>query len=140
MNRRLPDPWLAPSSERRSLGRLVSGQVLGGSVLGGLVLGGLVLGGLVLAACSAEDADPVDLDRIETTQDPVTSGNPVTSGDREAADDNAESRRLAQQHAEQQCIDDPAATEGVIRIVDPETDEVVAEVIVDCVDVRASGE
>lgn len=93
---------------------------------------------VVLAACSGEDATPVDLDSSTTTQHgsgPTSEGGEGSS--LPAYDQNAESRQMAVDFAEQQCLDDPEADEGIIRIVDPRTDQVVGEVIVDCVDVRA---
>ncbi len=56
----------------------------------------------------------------------------------DAEDPNAEERDRVRQLAEQQCLDDPAKTEGVIRIVDPQTDQVVSEFVVDCAEVRAA--
>ena len=44
---------------------------------------------------------------------------------------------MAIDFAEQQCFDDPEAEEGVIRIVEPESEEVVGEVVVDCEEVRS---
>lgn len=52
-------------------------------------------------------------------------------------DPNAEAREQIRQLAEQQCLDDPTKTEGVIRIVEPDTEQVVGEMIVDCAEVRA---
>jgi hypothetical protein len=39
--------------------------------------------------------------------------------------------------AEQQCLDDPDLAEGYVRAVSPDTDEVMAELSVDCPEVRA---
>ncbi len=39
--------------------------------------------------------------------------------------------------AEQQCLDDPDLAEGYVRAVSPDTDEVMAELSVDCAEVRA---
>lgn len=41
-----------------------------------------------------------------------------------------------EEYARQQCLDDPSLGEGVVRIIEPETDTVVAEVVIDCDDVR----
>lgn len=84
---------------------------------------------LAFGACSSEDATPVDLDPADQ---PATSVSPATSSD----DQNDAAREQAREYATQQCLDDPEATEGVIRIVDPDTDEVAATVTVDCAEVR----
>jgi len=41
--------------------------------------------------------------------------------------------------AAQQCLDDPDLAEGYVRAVSPDTDEVLAEIAVDCADIRAGG-
>ena len=46
----------------------------------------------------------------------------------------------ARAYAEEQCRNDPAAERGVVRIVDPSTQRVVGEVIVDCDEVRSTPE
>jgi hypothetical protein len=98
-------------------------------------------------ACASEEADPVDLDGSgrpassapsPQTPTPQTPGAPGPLGTQSSADRNAESRQMARQYAEQQCLDDPDATEGIIRIVDPTTDQVVASVVVDCDEVRGA--
>lgn len=81
---------------------------------------------LLLMSCGGEDATPIDLDATTSTVGPLIDDDP-----------NAESRQLVQDLAEQQCLDDPAKVEGVIRIVDPDTDEVVGEFLADCAEVRA---
>lgn len=98
------------------------------------------------AACTGENAEPVDLDGspTSTTVGGAPSGTSIPSpgssrptGSLAPEDQNAESRRLARHHAEQQCFDDPTAAQGIIRIVDPATDQVVSSVVVDCDEVRA---
>ncbi len=88
----------------------------------------------VLIGCSGEDATPIDLD--QTTTLTSTSSLATLTPEQE----NAESRSLAEKLATQQCLDDPEAEQGLIRIVDPETDLIVAEIAVDCADVRRSAE
>ena len=39
--------------------------------------------------------------------------------------------------AAQQCLDDPDLAEGYVRAVSSDTDEVLAEISVDCADIRA---
>lgn len=96
------------------------------------VLAGLVL----LAGCSGEATTPIDLGSSTTV-----TGVPATADHGQVAPDedlNAESRQMAIDFAEQQCFDDPEAEQGVIRIVEPETEQVVGEVVVDCEEVRSS--
>lgn len=81
-----------------------------------------------LSGCSGETADPIDL-RATTS---VVESVPLPEND-----PNAEARQQVEDLAEQQCLDDPTADEGVIRIVEPESNEVVGEVIVDCDEVRS---
>lgn len=81
----------------------------------------------VLSACSEEEATPVDLTPGATTTTTLPPGaTPHAIGD------NPQARF----HAEQQCRDDPEQGEGVVRIVDPATDAVLGEVVVDCDEVR----
>lgn len=97
-----------------------------GSTLTCLVVGGL----LSLPACLGEDATPVDLGGLA----PTTASTSVPA----AVDDtNSASSELARRYAEQQCFDDPTATEGVIEIVHPDTKQVVARIEADCAEVRA---
>lgn len=102
-----------------------------------IVGGTLVLG--VIVGCSSEDAAPVDLDETSVSSPIAESGGSDTPGDVPPSDDptNAASSALARRYAEQQCFDDPDAEEGVIEIVHPESNSVVARIVADCADVRA---
>ncbi len=91
---------------------------------------GLLLASALLMACTGEASTPIDL-RATTTSAPPVTGVPLLDDD-----PNAEAREQIRQLAEQQCLDDPTKTEGVVRIVEPETEQVVGELIVDCAEVR----
>ncbi len=93
---------------------------------------------LLAGACTGETATPVDLDADPTTTS--TSGAAPGDDDATTDDPNAGERERVRQLAEQQCLDDPDKVEGVIRIVDPVTDQVVSEIVVDCAVVRAARE
>lgn len=90
----------------------------------------------LLPACSGEDATPVDLDDLSPSSSvPEEAGEaPDSAGD----ETNAASRELARRYAEQQCFDDLDAEVGVIEIVHPDTDQVVARIEVDCEEVRSA--
>ncbi len=79
-----------------------------------------------VVACSEQDTVPLDLDGTIPLVDPPAHSD---AG-------NEEAREQGQQLAEQQCLDDPQLAEGVVKIVQPETDFVVAEIVVDCSEVR----
>lgn len=83
-----------------------------------------VLGGL--AACSGEEARPIDL------QGPTSSSSTSLVATPHAVGENPQARF----HAERQCREDPELDQGVIRIVDPASDAVVGEVVVECAAVR----
>lgn len=79
---------------------------------------------LSLCACTDEVPEPIDLDGTTSTTEI------------DLADPNAGERERMQELARQQCLDDPDRVEGVVRLVDPETDQAVAEVVVRCDEVR----
>lgn len=110
---------------------------VGGGTFGHVLVrtAGLMIAIGVLSACSGEASTPIDLRATTTTEGPPISGVPLPEDD-----PNAEAREQVRQLAEQQCLDDPSKTEGVIRIVEPETEEIVGELIVDCAEVRAANE
>ncbi|MDA3039619.1 MAG: hypothetical protein O3C27_08835 [Actinomycetota bacterium] len=93
------------------------------------VLPPVLLALLAVAACTGEEATPVDLD-----QGPSSSSAPPTAS---SEDQNEAARAQALAYATQQCFDDADASEGIIQIVDPETDQVVGTVTVDCAEARA---
>ena len=89
--------------------------------------------------CSEEDATPLDLGTGGSSATTATAGGagPEAASDvptPHAVGENPQARA----HAEQQCLDDIELAQGVIRIVDPATDTVVGEVIVECTEVRGS--
>lgn len=84
------------------------------------------------AACSGEEAQPIDLRGSTATSS--TSSSVVATP--HAVGENPQARF----YAEEQCRKDPEKEQGVIRIVDPATDKVVGEVIVDCAEVRLEAE
>lgn len=81
---------------------------------------------LASVGCTGADTVPLDLDGTV----PLVEA-PSTTGDINAAA-RAEGRRLA----EQQCLDNPELSEGVVQIAEPDSSVVVAEIIVDCSEVR----
>jgi hypothetical protein len=86
----------------------------------------VLLVGLGAAACTEQDTVPLDLDGTVPLVEPPAHSD---SGNEEA---QAEGQRLARQ----QCLEDPSLEEGVVQIVQPETDFVVAEIVVNCSEVR----
>lgn len=81
----------------------------------------LIVSLIVMAACTGEEAVPLD--------EPTTTTSPGAH----ALEPNDEMQRLA----EQQCLDDPQLLQGEVRAVDPANpDQVLATVIVDCAEVR----
>ncbi len=86
------------------------------------------------AACTGETAVPIDLNS-------TTVPNVEPSTIPEALDPenpNEDQNRVAVAYAEQQCLEDPELEEGYVRIVVPETEEIVGEITVDCEQVRAA--
>ncbi len=80
----------------------------------------------MLLGCTGEEPIPVDL----------TETVPATTLAPDPDDPNAAERQRMEDLAAQQCLDDPELDEGVTRLVDPETNEAVAEVTIDCTTVR----
>ncbi len=85
-----------------------------------------VMTSALMLGCTGEEPIPVNLD--ETV--------PATTLAPDPDDLNAAERERMEDLATQQCLDDPQLMEGVTRLVDPETNEAVAEVTVDCATVR----
>lgn len=83
---------------------------------------------IALAGCSEDEARPIDLGTPDSA--------PTTSPDGPATPHAIGENPQARAYAEQQCRDDPDQDQGVIRIVDPATDEVLGEVAVDCDELR----
>ena len=117
---------MSKSADNLAVVRTLVGRSM--RVSGSLAISTLAMTAL-LASCTNDAATPIDL---SSTSAPPTSGVPLPDDD-----PNADSRQMAIDFAEQQCVDDPAKDEGIIRIVDPETEEVVGEVIADCAEVRS---
>lgn len=78
------------------------------------------------AACSAEEAVPIDPANPPTTEVDLTD---VTH--------QIEPTEQMRDVASQQCLDDPGLDEGYVRAVDPDTEAVLSEWSVDCAEVRA---
>lgn len=96
--------------------------------IGRAIAGLLAVAAVVIAGgCSGEEAVPID------PANPPTTGVDLT--DVTHSIDPTEDMRDA---AEQQCLDQPELAEGYIRAVDPEDGRVLAEVTVDCDEVRAA--
>jgi hypothetical protein len=77
-----------------------------------------------LVSCTGEEPQKIDLNATipPTTTDP--------------GDPNSAQRAEMQRLAEQQCIDDPSKEVGTVRIIDPENNEQVSELVVQCSEVR----
>ena len=88
---------------------------------------------LVGTGCTGEVATPIDLNSTTTSLD--VAGLAVSS---DAT--NAASNQMVLDLARQQCFDDLEAAEGIIRIGDPRTDQVVNEVVIDCTEARAAAD
>lgn len=102
-----------------------------------LVIAVVTLG---VAACSSEEAEPVDLYATVTTATTEAGGNPhgmIDPVGPEGDDVNAETRQMVVDHATAQCLEDPDLAEGIVRMVDPETNEVANELRLNCAEVRA---
>lgn len=110
------DPW------RRYRGPMRSGRPV--HPLAGLLVCGLLV--LAVSGCTGEEAVPIDPANPPTTAPDLTD---VTH----AIEPTDEMREAASR----QCLDDPDLAEGYVRAVDPQTEAVLAELTVDCVDVRA---
>ena len=82
---------------------------------------------LALVGCTGEDAVPID-----PANPPVLDDEGDLTDVTHLVEPTAQMRELA----EQQCHDDPALGQGVVQAVDPQTDEVVSEITVDCSELR----
>ena len=82
-----------------------------------------VVGGLVLLSACSGGSDGAGDEPLSDLLPDVTHFLEPTEQMRDAA--------------EQQCLDDPDLAEGYVRAVSPDTDEVMAELSVDCTEVRA---
>ncbi len=90
---------------------------------------------VVLAtACTGETAVPIDLN---STSVPTVASSTIPEG-LDLANPNESQNRVAIGYAEQQCLDDPELVEGYVRIVVPDTEEIVGEITVDCEQVRSA--
>lgn len=95
----------------------------------GRALGGVLIGLSVLAAgCSGEEAVPID-----------PANPPTTAVDLTDVTHQIEPTEQMREAAEQQCLDDASLVQGYVRAVDPETEEILAELSVDCAEVRSDG-
>jgi len=83
---------------------------------------------IVGVACSGEEAIPID-----------PANPPTTAVDLTDVTHQIEPTAQMQDAAEQQCLDDPTLAEGYVRAVEPETEEILAELTVDCAEVRDQG-
>ncbi len=85
--------------------------------------------GLLAAGCVDEQAVPIDPANPPTTPSPDVADMPDVSHPLQPTDQMKELAR-------QQCIDDPDLVEGYVSAVDPETDDIVVDYAVQCVEVR----
>ncbi len=112
---RWPIPWSAMASPpHSSRGRALVALVAALTVLG--------------VACSGEEAIPID-----------PANPPTTAVDLTDVTHQIEPTEQMRDAAEQQCLDDATLAEGYVRAVEPDTEEILAEVTVDCVEVRGQG-
>ncbi|MEM9562983.1 MAG: hypothetical protein AAGA93_10215 [Actinomycetota bacterium] len=88
----------------------------------------LVVVSWLLAACTGEEAIPIDPANPPTTVPDLTG---VTHA--------IEPTEQMRAEAERQCADDPDLVDGYVRAVDPDTDQVLSELTVDCAEVRGDG-
>jgi hypothetical protein len=91
-----------------------------------------------LAACSSEEATPVELSTSTSTTAAADPGTGSTDGTLPPTPHAVGENPQARAYAEQQCLDDPSLEQGTIRIVDPTTQTVVGEVVVACDEVRSA--
>jgi hypothetical protein len=97
---------------------------------------GLAVAGLA-SGCSDDGATPVDLGTGAPSTTTTTAGQ---SPDQRPATPHAIGENpQARAYAEDQCRQHPEQAQGVIRIVDPSSNTVVGEVVVDCGEVRDEG-
>ncbi len=127
---------MATDPTRTSVSAVFSVCSIGLSPLGGLkrqlTLATIVVG--FGAACTGETAVPIDLN---STTVPIVESSTIPDG-LDPANPNEDQNRVAVGYAEQQCLDDPELEEGYVRIVVPDTEEIVGEITVDCEQVRAA--
>lgn len=95
---------------------------------------------LLGSACSNENPTPIDFSSDGTTATTAHSDSDSTSPHLDGEDPNEAQRSMVFGLAEQQCLDDLEADEGIIQIALPDTGEVVNEVSVPCDEVRARAE
>ena len=107
-------------SPARSVGPVTGGRAF-------LVPLSLAFACTVAVGCSGEEAVPID------------PANPPTTLDLTDVTHRLEPTEQMQDLAEQQCLDDPDLDEGFVEAVDPDTDQVMSQVTVDCDEVRGQG-
>lgn len=93
-----------------------------------LISVGIVLSAVVLTACVGEEAVPID-----------PANPPVVDVEPPNVTHLIEPTPQMEELARRQCVDDPSLDEGYVEAVDPNTDQVLTRVAVDCAEVRAGG-
>lgn len=83
---------------------------------------------LVAVGCSGDEATPID-----------PANPPTTTTDLTGVTHQLEPTDQMRDAAAEQCLDDPTLDEGYVRAVDPETDRILAELTIDCDEVRSGG-
>lgn len=88
----------------------------------------VALSAVGLVGCSGDEAVPID-----------PANPPVLDAEPPAVTHSITATPEMEELARQQCFDDPSLEEGYVEAVDPDTDQVLAEVAVDCDAVRSDG-
>lgn len=82
----------------------------------------------LVAGCTDEEAVPIDPANPPIVEaEPPDITHPIQPTPR------------MEELARQQCVDDPSLDEGYVEAVDPETDQVLTQIAVDCAEVRSEG-
>lgn len=94
----------------------------------GVVTPCLALIVVLLVGCSDEEAVPID-----------PANPPVLEAEPPDITHPIQPTPQMEELARQQCLDDPSLEEGYVEAVDPNTDQVMTQVAVDCAEVRSEG-
>lgn len=81
-----------------------------------------------LTGCSGEEAVPID-----------PANPPVLDAEPPDVSHPIQPTPQMEELARRQCVDDPSLDEGYVEAVDPNTDQVLTRITVDCATVRAEG-
>ncbi len=90
----------------------------------------LITFAILVSACVQEEAVPIDPAKPPTTSVPDLADLPDVSHPLQPTEQMKELAR-------QQCLDDPDLVEGYVSAVDPDTNEILVDYSIACVDVGA---